>query len=409
MSPRRATHSGLLHLLLILFALLLAGVQAQNVIVEDWESEQEALKKHGIAFQAGYTGSFMSHLQGGFREGTNWQGLVDLSVLVDLDKFMGWKGAAFHAEVIWVQGRSASSMAYIGNMNEVSNIQGMANTVRPFHVWLQQQLWGDKVRINAGWLTLDTDFMVSNAASLFINSAYGPIQTWNMNFNAPVYPLSSLGFFAEWQVNDQYEVQAGVYDGNFGGEKGNRRSANTRLGTDDGAAILLELARTHHIGRLAGTAKIGGGWNTGFSTVNSTGLLAHGNGHFYAMLDQTLVPGIGKDAADRLTFFTRAGRAIHPGRSMVDLTLEGGFVGRGVRENDQWGVAMTWSRVSNSFVQATLAGGGTTSSSETAIELTYKAQLTPWMALQPTLQRIYNPQSGTPNATVLGMVLMLNF
>jgi porin len=94
---------------------------------------------------------------------------------------------------------------------------------------------------------------------------------------------------------------------------------------------------------------------------------------------------------------------------MVDLTLEGGFVGRGLRENDQWGVAMTWSRVSNSFVQATLAGGGFTSSSETAIELTYKAQLTPWMALQPTLQRIYNPQNGTPNATVLGMVLMLNF
>jgi porin len=294
-------------------------------------------------------------------------------------------------------------------MNEVSNIQGMANTVRPFHVWLQQQLWGDKVRLNAGWLTLDTDFMVSNAANLFINSAYGPIQTWNMNFNAPVYPVSALGFFAEWQVNDQYELQAGVYDGNTGGEKGNRRSANTRLGTDDGAAILLELARTHHLGGLAGTAKIGGGWNTGLDVVNSTGLAARGNGHFYAMLDQTLVPGISKDTADRLTFFTRAGRAIHPGRSMVDLTLEGGFVGRGVRANDQWGVAMTWSRVSNSFVQATLAGGGTTSSSETAIELTYKAQITPWMAIQPTLQRIYNPQSGTPNATVLGMVLMLNY
>jgi porin len=74
-----------------------------------------------------------------------------------------------------------------------------------------------------------------------------------------------------------------------------------------------------------------------------------------------------------------------------------------------WGVAATYSQLSNSFVQATRSGGGLTTSAETALELTYKAQIAPWMWLQPTLQRIYNPQSGTPNATVLGMMMTLTF
>lgn len=382
---------------------------AQQVWTEDWEAQREQLEKNGVAYQLSYTGSFMSHLDGGFRRGTNGQGLLDFAVMVDLEKTVGWKGGAFHAEVIWVTGGNPSSVDYIGNVNEVSNIQPFAPTLRPYHVWLQQKLFDEKVRLIAGWMTLDTDFMVSTPGNLFINSAYGPIQTWNMNFSAPVYPVSALGFLAEWQVTDRYELQAGVYDGDTGGERGNRKSANSRLGGDDGAAILTELARKHSIAGCAGTLKLGAGWNTGLSTVNATGLLVHGNGHAYVMLDQTLMPGSGAQAPDWLTFFTRMGRVFHPGRSLVDLTLEGGFTGRGFRTADQWGVAVTYSRFSRSFVEATRTAGGTTSSTETALELTYQAQVTPSLVLQPTLQRIYHPQSGAPTATVLGLVMTLSF
>lgn len=379
------------------------------MIVEDWEAQQERLTKDGVAFQLSYTGAMMDHLGGGFRHGTNWQGLLDLGALVDLEKLMGWQGATFHAEAFWVQGNSPSSLDYIGNINEVSNIAAVVATARFYHVWLQQKLWGEKVRVNVGWMTLDTDFMNSTPGSLFINSAYGPIQTWNMNFGAPVYPVAALGLLAEWQVNDQYELQLGLYDGDAGGELGNKRSSNTRLGSDDGVAILLEGARTHTLGGLAGTLKLGAGWNTGLTPVNATGELVHGNGHVYAMLDQTLLPGQGKEAPDRLTFFTRLGRVFHPGRSLVDFTVDLGFTGSGLRQADQWGVAMTHSHMSRSFVSAVEAGGGRSTAAETALELTYKAQVTPWLALQPTLQHIMNPQSGTPDATVAGLVMMLSF
>lgn len=390
--------------------LMICGeAMARDRYIENWDEQREALSKHGLAFQLSYTGSFMDHLHGGFRHGTNWQGLLDFSMLVDLEKVMGWRGASFHAEGIWVQGQSPSSLDYIGNLNEVSNIAGVVATARAYHFWLQQHLWDNKLRLTIGWMTVDTDFMVSNSAGLFINSAFGPIQTWNSNFATPVYPVAALGFLTEWQVNEQYELQLGIYDGNTGGERGNRRSSNTRLGTDDGAAILLEGARTHDIAGRAGTVKLGAGWNTGLTTDNATGNPVHGNGHFYGMLDQTLVPGRGKDAPDRLTFFTRIGRAIYPGRSMVDFTVDVGVTGSGFRQADQWGLVMTRSSFSRSFVAATNAGGGYSTSGETALELTYKAQLNPWLAVQPTLQHIINPQSGSPDATVLGMVLMLAF
>lgn len=390
-------------------ALLCGDASGQNVIVEDWEAQQERFAKDGVAFQISYTGAMMDHLGGGFRHGTNWQGLLDVGMLVDLEKLMGWDGATFHAEGFWVQGNSPSSLDYIGNINEVSNIAAIAATARIYHLWLQQKFLDDRLRMNLGWMTLDTDFMNSASAGLFINSAYGPIQTWNMNFAAPVYPVAALGLLTEWQVNDQYELQLGFYDGDAGGELGNKHSSNTRLGSDDGVAILLEGARTHSIAGRAGTLKVGAGWNTGLTPVNATGELVHGNGHAYAMMDQTLLPGQGKLAPDRLTFFTRIGQVFHPGRSMVDFTLDLGFIGGGLRKTDQWGVAMTHSHMSRSFVMAVEAGGGASTSAETALELTYKAQVTPWLALQPTLQHIMNPQGGKPDATVAGLVMTLAF
>jgi fumarate hydratase class I len=63
------------------------------------------------------------------------------------------------------------------------------------------------------------------------------------------------------------------------------------------------------------------------------------------MLDQTLLPGQGKEAPDRLTFFTRLGRVFHSGRSLVDFTVDLGFTGSGLRPVDQWGLAVTHSRL----------------------------------------------------------------
>ena len=49
------------------------------------------------------------------------------------------------------------------------------------------------------------------------------------------------------------------------------------------------------------------------------------------------------------------------------------------------------------------------SSHETAIELFYKAQLSPWMMLQPDLQFIANPGGDGRDAFVFGLRMELLF
>ena len=395
--------------LLTLF-LAMTGMQAaaRDTFTGDWDGLRPWLSEKGVDVQVTYSGSFTSHLSGGFRTGTDWQGLLDVALEFDLEKLAGWKNTLFHAEGLWVQGNDPSS-EYIGNFDEVSGIAGVA-TIRPYQFWLQRQFYQDKLTLKAGWVTLDTDFMMSNGANLFTNASFGPpLQSWNGNFTAPVYPVAALGMFVEWKPDEKHELQLGLYDGDSGGERGNLHTSNTRTGSDDGVAILLEGAREHTVAGLPGTLKLGAGYNTGLTTVNATGNLIHGNGGAYLILDQTLLAGRGDKAPDRLAFFTRLGCDPWGDRSVVDHSIDAGLTGRGLRDVDTWGVAVTSTHFSPSYVSATFASGGFSTRRETAVEVTYKAQCTPWMALQPTFQYIMQPQDGTPDATVLGVLLTLTF
>ncbi len=49
-------------------------------------------------------------------------------------------------------------------------------------------------------------------------------------------------------------------------------------------------------------------------------------------------------------------------------------------------IAVTTSHASSKYRQINASG-----SSETVVEITYRAQLQPWLAVQPLVQRIFNP------------------
>lgn len=388
--------------------LLSTHAVADDTLTGDWGGLRKRLADAGLQFQASYTGSAIEHLAGGFRRGLDSQGLLDVSLELDLEKVLGWKGALFHAEGLWLQGSDPSS-AYIGNFDEVSGIAGVA-TARPYQIWLQQRFLNERLTLKAGWVTLDVDFMNSTGANLFTNASFGsPVQTWNGNFTAPVYPVAALGAALEWKVDDRHELQFGAYDGDTGGERGNLRTSNTRVAGDDGAALLLEFSRSYTLAGRPGTWKLGSGWNTGLTTVNDTGSMSHGNGHAYVIIDQTLLNGRTQDADDRLAMFTRLGCAPWAERSVVDFSLDFGFTGAGLRKGDLWGAAVTYVSFSGSFVAAQAGAGTFSTTSETTLELTYKTSLSEWLTLQPTLQYVITPQDGAQDATVLGLVMGVTF
>jgi porin len=94
--------SALRHHLLRLLAwtglLLSPQATADDTLTGGWGGLRKRLADAGLQFQASYTGSAIEHLAGGFRRGFDSQGLLDLSLELDLEKFLGWQGALLHAE-----------------------------------------------------------------------------------------------------------------------------------------------------------------------------------------------------------------------------------------------------------------------------------------------------------------------
>ena len=58
------------------------------------------------------------------------------------------------------------------------------------------------------------------------------------------------------------------------------------------------------------------------------------------------------------------------------------------RDEDEFGILLSRGHAGTKFRQA---AGIPLASNETALEITYRARVTPWLAIQPTLQRIANP------------------
>lgn len=76
------------------------------------------------------------------------------------------------------------------------------------------------------------------------------------------------------------------------------------------------------------------------------------------------------------------------------------------RDDDTAGIAVTTSHASSKYRQLNASD-----SSETVVEITYRAQLQPWLSVQPVVQRIFNPNmdAALRDAWVAGMRLEVVF
>ena len=132
-----------------------------------------------------------------------------------------------------------------------------------------------------------------------------------------------------------------------------------------------------------------------------------GNYGVYFLADQVLWREIGKDdpAQQGLTGFFRVAAAPKD-RNLANFGIDGGLVYKGLvpsRDYDTLGLAASYLEISDELRRAqrdintalTPVLGGPLFSKiadyEGVIELSYKAQLTAWWTLQPSVQRVFHP------------------
>jgi len=405
----------------------------------DWGGVRTGLADHGVEVFGGYTAEVWGNTTGGLKQGSVYTGLLDFGINLDLEKAVGWQGASMNTTWLWLSGRDASE-DLVGNFLTVSNIAGF-NTLRMLELWFQQNLLDDKVSLRFGQLTADSEFVISDYGGTFINSTFGwpPFLYTNLPAGGPGYPMGTLGARLALTPVDWFTFQTAVFQGNVYDQNVNRQGFRWRLDGENGFLFLNEAqARWNHRDEetgLPGQLKAGMWIQTGQLADTLAESTNSGNYGWYFVLDQMLYrepsAGLpappskdGKSVVDSkstksfkapvsleksdqgLGFFGRIAFTKED-RNFLNFYFETGLTYKGLiptRDEDIIGLAFAYAQLGNTAQDTLISEGSVGVGAEMVLELTYQAQITKWLVIQPDLQYIINP-GGTQdlnNALVIG-------
>ena len=323
----------------------------------------------------------------------------------------------------------------------VSFIEALPST-RLFELWLDQKLLDDRLSFRFGQLAADSEFLLSDSASAFLNATWGwtALAGVNLPDGGPAYPLAVPAARLAFNPTDQLGLLIGVYSGDPADDCEELPQECNPHGLDFnfGPPLLMgELAIRYNQdeGQLAGTFKLGAWKLYGTFEQQATGnaglpiglqpvpgVLDEHDRAMYVMLDQMIyrVPGGGDPKG--VTVFGRLIGAPSEG-NMIDHYWNAGVTFEGmwsVRPRDVLGIGFAYTGVSSQIIDYNREEGfPVIPSYEGMLEVSYTAHMMQGFALQPDFQYFWNPgahsaapddpYSAVPNAAVFGLRSTINY
>ena len=428
------------------------GLFEQQTLTGDWGGMRKTLKDAGVDLNANDTSEMLSNPVGGFKQTTIYQGLLTMTLNLDLEKLANWPGATIYAEAYQISGRGLSRSA-IGNLLAVSTIEALVSS-RLNDLWFQQELLDRQVSVRIGQIALDDEFYISQYSANFINSTFGcpDLLSTDLPSGGPCYPFAVPGVRLRVAPATDLTLSTALFNGNPAppgpGEPQVRNSGGTNFLIGEGGALVLsELAysfdRKPDLPNPLSDVKLGGWYHTADfpdlrrdtlrrsladPTSNEVAVLHRGNFGLYSVIDKLLWQP--PDAPTQgLSGFMRLGGV--PGdRNLISLEVDAGLTYKGLlpgRELDLTGIAASYGRIGSAargLADDTTLFTGVAQpvrDYETVLEVTYLAQIAPWWVLQPDLQLILHPGGHAvaplpgpmgqpiPNALVLGIRSTITF
>ena len=423
----------------------------QAVLTGDWGGLRSALLQYGVTINASYTAEVFANTAGGMKRGASYDGLFYSQIDADLEKLIGWQGARVHASMLQGHGPSMSQ-GWVGNLLDVSGTITEPPSTRLYELWLQQKLFDGALSIRAGIGGADSEFMLSPTAALFLNSTF-PWPDWmavDLPGGGPAYPLSAPFVRVKFSAAEQgFYGQAAVFSGDPTGHDGSN-SPNTGIPSgivvsfNGGVFVIGELGYTMNQVKdakaLPVTFKIGGWYQSShrfqdqrFDTAgvslaspasNGVPLNHDGDRGVYGVIDAMLYRA---RTGGTLSAFARLGGGSPGDRNLVSFEGDAGLSYKGLipaRADDTSGIAFGIARIganARGLDQDIRFFNGNPSfpvrDFEAVLEVTYQAQVTPWMTLQPDVQYVFHPDGHVLNpdgsirrdALVFGLHSVLNF
>ena len=396
------------------------------------------LGNYGISLGLQETSEVFGNVTGGKHRGADYDGLTQMNLGLDTLKAFGWEGGTFTISAFQIHGRSISA-DNLGNLQTASGIEAERAT-RLWEAWYQQSFLEGALDVKVGQQSIDQEFIVSEYAGTFINTAFGwpMLPSADLYAGGPAYPLSSLGVRVHARPLNNLSVHAGVFDDNPGGGRFSADgqfldASGAKFNLNTGALWIAEVeyalneptagdqTRANQPTGLPGTYKLGFWYDSGhfpdqqFDTLglslanpasNGVARLHRGNYSIYAVVDQ-LVWRPNATSPEGVGVFARVMGAPEGDRNLIAMSANAGMVWKAPlpnRNNDTFGVGFGLARVSNRASALnkdaaffTQNSGFPIRTSETYVEVTYQYQVAPWWQVQPDFQYVFNPGAGIPN------------
>ncbi|HEU4475779.1 MAG TPA: carbohydrate porin [Methyloceanibacter sp.] len=393
-----------------------------------------ALARAGIGIGGVYNAEPFYNL-GGFDQGGEYQGVLELYVNADMHKLGFWRGLCFHANGYQIHGNSITG-ANIGGLMPVTSLEAVDAT-RLFEMWLEQTLIKDKLSVRVGQLAADEEFILSEGGGYFINGTWGwpSITAENLPSGGPAYPLATPGVRVAINPNEKLGLLVGVYNGDpapacnkAGGDPQRCNPHGLDFELDDPPLLMAEGAYTYNPNGLRGIVKLGG-WHhfgefehqrvdVGGNLIAVTGEggrpLDH-NWGLYGIIDQLVWRVPGSEEPQGVGIFARVIGAPQD-RNLIDWYFDGGVTFTGMfrnRPNDALAIGFAYTNISDTVSAFDVDfGEAAIRNYEALIEICYTYEIKPGWSLQPDFQYLFQPGgnvAGQKDAAVVGARTSISF
>lgn len=354
-----------------------------------------------------YTAELWQNARGGLARDAAYLDNLDVVLVVDAERAWGWQGATGLVSILY-NNRATFSEIIVGDVQTVSNID-TSGSLRLYEAWIDAPVGG--VALKLGAIDLNSEFDFSDTGALFIGSSHGIGPDFSqVGENGPsIFPAIGLGARAGIGLSDDWSLKLGLFEGVPGAPDRPRR---TRFVFEQGEGVLAVAEVERKIGET-GRATVGLWQHSGqFERIDppTAGSPDRRRGHpgAYAIIEGR-VAEFGDDHG--LNAFARAGIAdpgVHRIKNYLGagLVFDGPILADGGR-SEQLGLALAVASNGSAFLRTSPQSD----KREVAIELTYRIDLTPWLALQPDVQYIIDPgaEPGLGDALAVGLRIVLSW
>jgi porin len=331
--------------------------------------------------------------RGGVARGTENIGKIDVALAVDGGRAFNVPGLTLFARAIH-DDTGAVSAELTGDAQGVSNIEAMSAT-RLFELWSEWTVSANH-SLRVGLYDLNSEFDANATGALFLNASHGIGKDVSQSGQAgpSIFPLSSFGARMRWSAAPGWSVQLAALDG-VPGDPDNPKRTTVHLDGSEGALLALETSREgDRLSKLAfGTWYYTGRFDRlAASEALDTPSTSRGTGGAYTLAEVQLYR-VADESGRGLAGFVRFGVAD------ADVNRFASYLGTGLvytgvaTADDQLGIALARASNGNAYQREQALSGSAAERAETNLELTWRFNVRDWLAVQPDVQYILNPNT----------------